>query len=191
LSKPDLIILGQITIDHVVPAMPGPWSVQVGGNALYAAAGARLWMDPAAIGLVFRRGRDFPVDVEAVLARAGISHVLRRDVDKPHLVEWIIYEADGSRRCLPKNDGLRHIGSEGGSGDIEAYFDYLLQFSPEAADLPGDWLPAKAIHLAPQVRERQITSLRQLAGQQRGHASESFAQPSRIVPFRYESRGID
>src|ERR1700722_15331888 len=31
---PDLIILGQITIDDVVPATPAPWQRQIGGSSL-------------------------------------------------------------------------------------------------------------------------------------------------------------
>ena len=51
---PDLIIVGQVTIDDVVPAEPGPWRRAIGGSALYAIAGARLWIDPARIGIVTR-----------------------------------------------------------------------------------------------------------------------------------------
>lgn len=185
-SKPDLLILGQITIDHVVPATPEPWKEQVGGNALYAAAGARLWLDPARIGLVFRRGHDFPIDVEAVLARAGIRHVRRLDVDLPHLTEWIVYETNGFRRCLPKNEPLRHIGSEGEGADIETYLDYLLRFTPEAADLPAEWLPAKAVHLAPQVRDRHPRSLAFLAGR----AEFLSVDPSPFLAKMHDARGL-
>lgn len=185
-GKPDLIILGQITIDHVVPAEPGPWSVQVGGNALFATAGARLWLDPARIGIVFRRGRGFPIDVEGALREAGVVHVRRRDVDVPHLTEWIIYELDGSRRCLPRNDGLREIGSEGGRADIQVYLDYLLQFSPEATDLPDEWLPAEAVHLAPQVGARQSDNLRHLAGRSR----LIYVDPSPYVVKHHEAAAI-
>ena len=54
---PDLLVLGQVTVDHAVPATPGPWRESLGGNALYAAAGARLWCDPGRIGVVTRLGR--------------------------------------------------------------------------------------------------------------------------------------
>ncbi len=161
-DRPDLLILGQVTVDHVVPATPGPWRAQMGGNAIFAAAGARLWIDPARIGVTLRRGTGFGFDVEGMLARAGITHVCCRDVNLPHLTEWIVYETDGSRRCLPRNAGLTHIGSEGDPGDAETYLDYLLDFSPEASDLPADWLPAKALHLGPQVRDRSPRSLASL-----------------------------
>lgn len=186
MKKPDLLILGQITLDHVVPAVPGPWAERVGGNALYAAAGARLWLDPGRIGLVFRRGWDFPVDIEAVLGAAGIEHVRRRDVDLPHLTEWIVYETGGSRRCLPKNAPLQHIGAEGEAGDVDVYLDYLLRFSPEARDLPVEWLPAKAVHLAPQVRNRHPDSLAFLEGQ-----SEFISvDPSPFTAKRHDARGL-
>ncbi len=110
---PDLIILGQVTIDDVVPASPGAWTRQIGGSALYALAGARLWIDPASVGLVVRTGTDYPFDVEALLRDAGVQHVERSVFAAPHLVEWLIYEPDGTRRSLPRNPELLQLGAEG------------------------------------------------------------------------------
>src|ERR1700730_9746848 len=45
-TKPDLLIIGQVTVDDVVPPTPGPWQRQMGGSSLYAAAGARLSLRP-------------------------------------------------------------------------------------------------------------------------------------------------
>jgi hypothetical protein len=70
---PELLILGQITIDHVVPAEPGHWYERLGGNALYAAAGARLWCDSSRIGLVARRGPNMPASLGAMLAASGLT----------------------------------------------------------------------------------------------------------------------
>ena len=69
-DTPDLIVLGQVTIDDVVPAAPGPWMRQMGGSSLYAVAGARLWLDPGRIGLVARIGRDYPFDPARLLTPA-------------------------------------------------------------------------------------------------------------------------
>ncbi|WP_102109655.1 carbohydrate kinase family protein [Oceaniglobus roseus] len=182
MSGPDLLLLGQVTIDHVVPAVPAPWEAKMGGNAIYSAAGARLWLDPARIGVTLRIGTGFPFDVEAMLRGAGIGHVHCRAVDLPHITEWIVYETDGSRRCLPKNAGLTHIGSEGDPGDTDTYLDYLLTFSPEAADVPAAWLPAKAAHLNNQVRDRTPQSLAAL----RGKAGYISVDPSPFV-----ARGLD
>ena len=70
---PNLLILGQISIDHVVPATPGPWFEGLGGNALYAAAGARLWHEPSRIGVVARRGQNLPVSLNATMEAAGLT----------------------------------------------------------------------------------------------------------------------
>lgn len=181
MSRPDLIIVGQMTVDHVVPAWPGPWAPRLGGNSLYAAAGARLWLDPARIGVVSRIGRGFPFDPARLLVAAGIPHTALHPAAAEHIVEWIIYEEDGSRRCLPRNAALRHIGSEGGTAGTETYLDHLLAISPSGDDIPEAWLPAPAVHLAPQARDRHPRSLARL----RGRAGFISVDPS---PFYSRSR---
>jgi ribokinase len=160
--KPDLIILGQVTIDDVVPAVPGAWRRQMGGSSLYAVAGARHWIEPERIGLAACVGRGYPFDAAAVLRRAGVRHVALRPVSAEHLVEWLIYEEDGSRRSLPRNTGLRDVGAEG-SAVARSYTDRLLAISPPADAIPPEWLPAKALHLCPQVGSRHRDSLAALA----------------------------
>jgi len=162
-GAPALIVLGQITIDDVVPAAPGPWRRQIGGSSLYAAAGARLWMDAADVGVVARLGSDYPFDVEGLLGRAGFEHISVRHVPEPHLVEWLIYEPDGSRRSLPRNPELLEIGAEG-TREWSGYRDKLLSIAPIAAEIPGGWLPARALHLCPQAGRRQPESLAALRG---------------------------
>jgi ribokinase len=161
---PDLIFVGQVTIDDVVPAAPGPWTRVIGGSSLYGIAGARLWLAPGRIGIVARIGHDYPFDAEHLLRTAGVGHVALRPVASEHLVEWLIYEPDGSRRSLPRNRGLRDVGAEGSSA-LQPYLDLLLEISPTAADVPAAWLPAPAIHLCPQVGTRHRDSLAALAGQ--------------------------
>lgn len=114
--KPDLIIVGQVTVDDVVPAVPGAWRRQIGGSSLYALAGARLWLDPRRIGLVARVGRDYPFDIETLLRGVGLQHIALAKFPGEHLVEWLIYEPDGSRRSLPRNAELLDVGAEGDVG---------------------------------------------------------------------------
>ena len=160
--RPDLILLGQTTVDHVVPARPGAWREQLGGNVLYAAAGARLWIASERIGAVTRVGEGCPFDPRAHLERAGIGHVAVGGTGREQLVEWFLYEEDGSRRSLPRNRALRDTGGEG-SGAGPDYLAHLAAQSPSAADIPSEWLPAGAVHLAPQVLVRHEESLRALA----------------------------
>jgi sugar/nucleoside kinase (ribokinase family) len=164
---PDLIVLGQVTIDDVVPASPGPWTRQIGGSALYAVAGARLWLDPARIALVARVGEGYPFDVETLLRDAGVRCVALSAFAAPHLVEWLIYEPDGTRRSLPRNAQLLQIGAEGALSQPESAAQTLLQqklleIAPTAVEIPAHWLPAQALHLCPQVGERHGDALRAL-----------------------------
>src|SRR3984893_16531516 len=164
-TKPDLVIIGQVTVDDVVPPTPGLWRRQMGGSSLYAAAGARLWLEPAPIGLVARGGTDYPVDATSPLRRAGLQHVALHPLPEEHLVEWLIYEPDGSRRSLPRNLRMLDVGAEGATGmpaATRAYHDKLLAIAPAASDVPAHWLPVAALHLCTQVGDRHEQTIRAL-----------------------------
>jgi hypothetical protein len=228
-AKPDLLIVGQVTIDDIVPPTPGPWRRQLGGSSLYAVAGARLWLEPERIGVVARVGTGFPFDPESLLRSAGLEHIALRSIPEEHLVEWLIYEPDGSRRSLPRNAGLLDNGAEGATSTptasavhthhdklasstptaalarhdkllaiaptaaqthhdnlltstptavqaqhdrllatsptvAQAYHDKLLAIAPTAADVPAHWLPAAALHLCPQIRDRHRETLAAVRG---------------------------
>jgi sugar/nucleoside kinase (ribokinase family) len=169
-TKPDLIIVGQVTVDDVVPAVPGSWRRQIGGSSLYALAGARLWLDASRLALVARVGHDYPFDIERLLRGIGLRHISLAEFPGEHLIEWLIYEADGSRRSLPRNAGLLDVGAEGDVGtrgpssSPHLYRQKLLDIAPTAEEIPALWLPAQSIHLCPQVGSRHRDSLRVLRG---------------------------
>jgi len=177
----DLLVLGQVTVDHVVPATPGLWQASIGGNALYAAAGARLWYDPARIGVVTRVGQGLPVDLAALLAGAGLAVDGLVPVESEHLVEWILYEPDGSRRSLPRNPALRDPTADGATLRAR-YLARLEALSPTTEDIPPGWLPARAVHLAPQVAERHRASVERLRGR---------AELLSVDPSPHYARGLD
>jgi sugar/nucleoside kinase (ribokinase family) len=156
-SRPDFIIVGQVTVDDVVPAWPGPWTRQVGGSSLYALAGARLWLDPGRIGLVARVGRDYPFALEPLLRGAGLTHIALAAGPDEHPVEWLIYEPDGSRRSLPRNRALLEAGENAWSS--QAYDERQLAIAPTESDVPDAWLPAEALHLCPQAGMRHRDSV--------------------------------
>jgi ribokinase len=160
-AKPELIIVGQVTIDDVVPATPGAWRRQIGGSSLYALAGARMWLDASRIALLARVGHDYPFNVERLLRGVGLRHIALPSFPAEHLVEWLIYEADGSRRSLPRNSGLLDVGAEG-SSSLQPYLQRLLDIAPTAEQIPTAWLPAAALHLCPQAGSRHRDSLRVL-----------------------------
>jgi ribokinase len=190
---PDLIILGQVTIDDVVPAWPGPWARQLGGSSLYAAAGARVWLDPSRIGVVARAGCDFPFDPVGVLHAAGIAHVNIRPIPERHLVEWLIYEPDGSRRSLPRNPELLHVGGEGAPG-VQAYPGQLLAIAPADSDIPPEWLPAQGLHLCPQVGQRHpatLATLRDQVGWISVDPSPHYSRTLSVQELAMRLRGTD
>jgi sugar/nucleoside kinase (ribokinase family) len=171
MPAPDLVVVGQVTIDDVVPAQPGPWTRQIGGSSLYAVAGARLWLEPARIGVVACLGEDYPFDVERVLRDAGVRHIALCTFPGAHLVEWLIYEPDGSRRSLPRNPELLQIGAEGALAPqqrsvqqalYQRLIDKLLAIAPSADQVPAAWLPAAALHLCPQAGNRHRDALDKL-----------------------------
>jgi sugar/nucleoside kinase (ribokinase family) len=160
---PDLLVLGQVIVDHVVPATPGPWQEALGGNALYAAAGARLWCDADRVGVVTRLGRGLVADVKAILGRAGLPTGGLTEVDTEALVEWHLYEGDGSRRSVPRNASLRDPTADAATLG-QRYLAHLEDLSPTTADIPRAWLPTRAVHVAPQVAARHRPTVAWLAG---------------------------
>jgi hypothetical protein len=160
---PDLLVLGQVVVDHAVPAMPGPWREALGGNALYAAAGARLWCDPGRVGVVTRLGHGLAADVTTLLARAGLPTGGLREVDTEPLVEWHLYERDGSRRSFPRNAALRDPAADAAT-HRQRYLIHLESLSPTTADIPRAWLPTRAAHVAPQVAARHGSTVPWLEG---------------------------
>jgi ribokinase len=171
-AAPDLLIVGQVTIDDVVPATPGPWQRQIGGSSLYAVAGARHWIESERIGLVACAGQDYPFDVKALLGGIGVRCALTQ-FDGPHLIEWLIYEPDGSRRSLPRNPELLGIGAEGSwsqpapTAVDAALRARMLQLAPGLGQIPDTWRSASAVHLCPQVGNRHTETVRGLAGRVR------------------------
>jgi len=159
---PDLVVLGQVTVDHAVPAVPGPWQESLGGNALYAAAGARLWCDPGRIGIVTRVARALAETVRPLLDGAGLPLGGLRAVDTDPLVEWHLYETDGSRRSLPRNAALRDPSVDAATLR-RRYLAHLESLSPVAADIPPAWLPVRTAHVAPQLAARHGSTVPWLA----------------------------
>lgn len=161
-----LLTIGQTTVDHVVPGTPGAWRPQLGGNALYAAAGARLWAANAALTVlpVTRLGQGcldpFPALWRARLDVRGVRRVVAE-----HLVCWILYERDGRRRSLARNPAFLPLPLTSAAG-LRAYGRMyrrsLLALSPAARDIPRDALPCAAAHLAPQLLLRHRATLRWL-----------------------------
>ncbi|TME32155.1 MAG: hypothetical protein E6I75_17350 [Chloroflexi bacterium] len=97
MTRADLWVLGNLTIDDLV--LPdGTTSMGLcGGNAIFAALGGRVWSEH--VGLAARVGPDFPRGNIRRLEAAGIQLALS-EVDAPTLHNWALYESADRRRFV-------------------------------------------------------------------------------------------
>lgn len=124
---PDIVVLGNATIDDLVFCDGTTRMGQAGGNAVYTACGALLWDQH--VGLCVVAGHDYPIDHIAAepLDLSGV-----RWVDGPSLRNWALYEEDGSCQYIFRR----------GRGQHERY-------SPGPTDIPAPYLSARYSHVAP------------------------------------------
>jgi fructoselysine-6-P-deglycase FrlB-like protein/sugar/nucleoside kinase (ribokinase family) len=129
---PRVVVVGDLTLDDVVLPDGTTHMASVGGDCLYAALGARLW-EPS-VGVVTRRGDDFPANVWTRLQKLGICLDGVVDIPGPTVRNWVIYEADGRRTWIYRTPPSRPVE---------------VAVHPE--DLPQSWLsaqPAPVVHIA-------------------------------------------
>lgn len=142
MSKIDLYTIGNFTIDDIVLWDGRVWMGQTGGNALYSAIGARVWLER--VGLLARVGRGYPEQNLRRLEEHGISLSLH-EVDEPNMALWVLYEADGHRVYVVHP----------GAGDH-------IRLSLDAQDIPTEHLGGQAYHIAPMPASRQVELVERL-----------------------------
>lgn len=171
--SPGLVVAGGFTIDCVV-GLDGTLGLDVmGGNAAYAAAGARLWAPT--IGLLGRIPAAYPKRWLAHLADAGMDLggivTVPAEIDAPG---WLVHRDDGSR--LDHVDAPSSILATLGlardrldAAGIAALEAALRSVTPTARSygafrranpvtedqVPPHFLGARAIHLSPDLPEMQ------------------------------------
>ena len=131
-SRRRVVVVGNLTIDDVVLADGRTSMGSLGGNAIYSVLAARMWM--AALGLVTRRGQDFPGDHLRALADLGVDVDGVVPVDGPTVRNWVLYADDGSRTWVYRTPPERSA-----------------EVAVRPADLPGRWLaedPPPVVHVA-------------------------------------------
>src|SRR6185503_19397211 len=130
MSEVILYTIGNFTIDDIV-LWPGgqTWMNQPGGNVLFSALGARIWLDQ--VGLLARLGNDYPREKLKEIEARGIWLGLR-EVDTPTLHDWTLYEANGGRQFI------NHLNSGSNEG-MTLHADEIL----------SENLRGRAYHLAP------------------------------------------
>jgi ribokinase len=170
----DLLATGGIILDNVITADGAVHLDGLGGNAVYSAAGARLWSRRVAcVGLV---PRNYPSVVLAPLVDAGVdlSGVRRVEVDVA-APEWFFHRPDGSRvdglhapsgalRTFGLPDGQidpadarRFEAHLRGEGESEGGFGAFRAAHPvEPGDVPeAFWTAASGLHCGPNRLDAQ------------------------------------
>ena len=130
--NPRVIVVGNLTIDDVVLPDGTTRMSSLGGNSLYTALGVRLWQPR--VGVVTRRGEDFPSDLTNVLHVLGVATGGIVDIAGPTVRNWVVYEANGERHWLYRTPR-----------------DRSRQVAVRAGDLPQEWLvaePPPVVHIA-------------------------------------------
>ncbi|HLL80773.1 MAG TPA: hypothetical protein VKT25_14795, partial [Ktedonobacteraceae bacterium] len=131
-AHPRVIIVGNLTIDDVVLPDGTTRMSSLGGNSLYAALGARLWQP--GVGIVTRRGDDFPGDLTRVLLSLGVSTGGIVDIAGPTVRNWVVYETGGERHWIYRTPRERS-----------------REVAVQARDIPRSWLaadPPPVVHIA-------------------------------------------
>jgi sugar/nucleoside kinase (ribokinase family)/fructoselysine-6-P-deglycase FrlB-like protein len=130
-ETPRVIVVGNLTIDDVVLPDGTTQMSSVGGNSLYTALGVRLWQP--CVGLVTRRGEDFPGDLTAVLHSLGVATDGVVDIPGPTVRNWVVYETNGERHWIYRTPRERS-----------------REVAVQASDLPLQWLkvePPPVVHV--------------------------------------------
>jgi uncharacterized protein (TIGR00730 family) len=130
-TRPHLIVVGNLTIDDVVLPDGTTQMSSVGGNCLYTALGAHLWQP--SIGLVTRRGEDFPPDLTTMLHSLGVATGGVVDIPGPTVRNWVVYETSGERHWIYRTPRERS-----------------REVAVQAVDLPVEWLAIEplVVHIA-------------------------------------------
>ncbi len=165
MTGPQLLIFGCLTQDNVVTADGICRPQSFGGNAVYAALGARIWSD--AVGVVSRAGEGYPPSCFETLRGIGIDVSGIRILPKPHGRNMVfIYQADGTRTRSVSPEVMARIPA----GERGRFFDTTLQpdsrekwleFSPDADDVPAGWWDGlRGLHCAaiPMMRQAHIAA---------------------------------
>ena len=151
-----IVCAGGLRIDYLITREGEAHCGLPGGNALYSAAGARLWADEVA--LWARYGRNYPHIWLDTLTAIGLdtSGLIALPGEQEHRT-FFAYTEQGTREDTEPVRHFARIGQEMPAA-LAGYIhstpqqDDELSFEPLAlrpADIPASFDPQTAVHLAP------------------------------------------
>jgi sugar/nucleoside kinase (ribokinase family) len=152
----DYAFVGGLREDYFILPSGQAHLGKIGGNAVYAAVGARLWS--GRVGIVSRVGSNFPADWLAVIRNHGIHtggvQVVPEPLDTRTFYAYLSLEErvdthpelHFARAGLPLPEALRNYATSTEGQEQREDFSPLA-VRPE--EVPGDYRPARGFHLAP------------------------------------------
>lgn len=173
---------GGIIIDNVVAADGRVRRGQMGGNAIYSAAGARLWLD--AVGVVGVVPRNYPARWLDAARAAGLDLDGVHEVDEEVFSsEWFFYRPDGARtdhlhadedaferfslagERISAPDAARFMAWLGAQPDPPAGFGAFRRRNPVlTAHAPTSYVAAMGAHLGANLTDAQRRMAEDLTG---------------------------
>lgn len=140
----DIYVLGNLTIDDIILHDSQQMFLGVsGGNALFAAIGARIWQN--SVGLIARASEAYPDSNIGQVQDAGIEVELKR-VPYNDIHDWALYEPGGARQFI------NHLAS-----------GTHHQMSITGEEIPAGCLAGQAYHLAPMPTDTLASLVKRLA----------------------------
>ncbi len=165
----EFLAVGGLTLDTVIDPKGTISEAHCGGNAFYAAAGARIWADR--VGLVSCAGDDYPEAFLDALRERDIDVSGIRRIGGPHeMVAAYRYDRTGRRQIVDSySEGWR---SRLGRGPIDreslegslAPDQVRDRFDPTVDQLTDDLRAAEGVHLGTMAETRQVSFLHALDG---------------------------
>lgn len=146
----DVVAAGGCTVDIVYSADGRTRGRQLGGNAIYAAAGARTWQ--LRTGVMAFRGTGLPEGWDGLLAALEINTEGLIPVDVPASVTEFYYDRDGHR--------TQRVWSQDGSGVPMPYLpaetgEPIRRLRLSAEHIPAAYLHALGVHVGPTHADAQ------------------------------------
>lgn len=151
-----LVFVGQLRRQYLISPEGRPLLDVPGGNLLYAAAGARQWVD--SVYLMARTGEDYPHDWLKLFQQKGMDpkgiKIFPGTID---LRTFMVYtDSQNFQRSNPVSHFARLglsfpkglLGYQAPRTEQDSRM-YTNPDSPKLSDIPADYLVAKAAHLAP------------------------------------------
>jgi sugar/nucleoside kinase (ribokinase family) len=152
---PRYLAVGGLRIDYIITADQQVHLREMGGNAIFAAVGARIWA--ADVGIVSRVGENYPAEWLERLSAAGLTVAGVHQV--PGWQDMRTFYAYLDRETRDDTEPARHFARIGLRlpDDLKGYVHStpgqdsptLTALGPRSADLPVSHWQASAAHLSP------------------------------------------